>query len=282
MNRLHRLLVIMAVALALAAGSISPAQAAAPSNDGPGGATAATGIGFTDSVNVSQATSGSSDPTDCANNASVWYRYRATTTQTINVNTMGSNYDTVLGVYTGRLGALTRVACRNWSRFNRQAALDLRVEEGKTYHFMVGVCCGTGRDGRDFSQQPLLLQFSMTAPLAIDRVAIPGDGRVSPTNAGSATLPLSIRCNHAAGGNWSGVLRQRVSEIFVARGFAFRRTACGTTPTETSLTFQPEGDVAFVEGPAIVSLRLSACSRDTGTCTVRRLTREVVLANPQP
>jgi hypothetical protein len=147
MNRMHRLSIITAVALALTAGIISPAQAAAPSNDGPGKARTATGIGYSDSVNVSQATSGRGEPSTCSNNASVWYKFTSSSTETINVNTSGSNYDTVIGVYTGRPGSFTQVKCRNRGE-TRQAALDLEVQAGRTYYFMVGACCGNGRDGR--------------------------------------------------------------------------------------------------------------------------------------
>lgn len=279
MNRMHRLLVIMTVALALAAGLVGPAHAAPPSNDGAGQAKAVTGVGYSDSVNVSQATAGSNDPARCSNNASVWYRYRATATETINVNTGGSNYDTVLGVYTGRPGAFTSLRCVD-DDFALQAAADVRVEAGRTYHFMVAACCGRGRDGTTYGQR-LLLRFHVTRPLVVEQLTVADTGTVSPTVEGDARVTMSTLCDRVADrGRVSATLQQRVGEIFVARGSVFRGVGCGTSATETTLRFFPEGDVTFGEGSATVTVRLTACSRETGTCTRRRITEEVVLAFP--
>jgi hypothetical protein len=276
---MHRLLVIMTVALALAAGLVSPARAAAPSHDGPGQAKAVAGIGFADSVNVSQATAGPNDPAGCSNNASVWYRYRATATETINVNTSGSNYDTVLGIYTGRPGAFTRVKCVD-DAFTLQAATDLRVESGRTYHFMVAACCGRGRDGQDFGRR-LVLRFHVGRPLVVEQLTVADTGTVSPTADGDARLTTSSLCDRVADrGRLSATLQQRVGEIFVARGSASRSAQCGTSVSENTVRISPEGDVTFAAGPATVTVRLIACSRETGTCTRRRITGEVVLALP--
>lgn len=269
------------MALAMAAGFPGPAQAAAPLNDGPGQAESA-GIGFSDVVNVSQATAGRGDPSGCSNNASVWYKFTPSRTREVNVNTVGSNYDTVLGVYTGKPGSLTEVTCRN-DRFRRQVALDLEVTAGTTYRFMIGACCGNGRDGQSFAQQPLRLEFHVTTPLRLQRAAVADTGIVSRTVGGDARVTLSSQCNHLARGGWlEATLQQRVGEIFVARGSTFSRTSCGTAPTDMTLTFSPEGDVAFGEGPATVSLHLAMCSQETGTCTRRRINQEVVLAFPLP
>lgn len=278
MMRMHRLCFITAVALLLGVGITSPARAAVPSNDGLGSATSATGIGFSDSVNVSRATVGPGDPTNCSNSASVWYTYTPSTTETINVNTIGSTYETRLGVYTGTRGALTKVACRAFD-YQRWAALDLQVEAGTKYWFMVGVCCRNGRDGQDFGRL-LQLQFHMAAPPSIDGLAAADSGVVDRTD-GEAHVTASFRCDFVAGrARVEAVLRQRIGETFVARGSVFQRTACGTSPSDHPFTFTPRGDIAFGAGPATVSVRLTACSRETGTCAQRRIAEEVVLAYP--
>jgi hypothetical protein len=279
MNQLHRLCVITAVVLTLTAGVTGPAQAAAPSNDGPKHAKVATGVGYTDSVNVSQATSGRRDPTDCSNNASVWYKFTPITTETINVNTGGSNYDTVIGVYTGKPGAFTKVACRN-DRFALHAGLDVEVRAGRTYFFMVGACCGNGRDGQDYQRQPLRLQFHVMAPLRVEQLAVAGTGIVDRAD-GDAHLTVSRQCNVVADeGFLEATLQQRVGDTFIARGFRFRRATCGPSSSDMTLRFQPELDIAFVEGAATVSVRLIACSEATRTCSRRSITRDVVLAFP--
>ncbi|MGH3308072.1 MAG: hypothetical protein ACRDOX_10330, partial [Nocardioides sp.] len=263
------------MALAVTAGVAGPAQAAAPSNDWPGRAKVATGVGYTDTVNVSQATSGRRDPTNCANNASVWYQYTPGTTERINVNTSGSNYDTVLGVYTGTPGAFTRVRCVD-DNFTVQAGLNLEVEAGTTYYFMVGVCCGNGRDGQDYGR-PLRLEFQMMTPLRIDQLAAADTGVVDRAD-GEAHVTVSHQCSHVARGFLDAQLLQRVGATFVAKGFSFPGDPCGTSTSDLTLTFGPEGDIAFDEGSATVTVRLDACSRETGTCTRRRITEEVVLA----
>ena len=278
MNRIHQVSVVTVVALALAAGVISPAQAAAPANDRLGSARTATGIGYTDSVNVSQATAGRSDPRNCSNNASVWYRFRASTTETINVNTSGSNYDTVLGVYTGRPDALTAVRCVD-DDFTLQAGLDLQVEAGTTYFFMVAACCGRGRDGQDYGRR-LRLQFHMVAPPSVDQLAAADTGTVDRADR-EAHVVVSQGCGQVADRAFvEARLWQLVGETFVARGFEFRRVSCGTPSSEVTLDFRPDGDIAFGEGPATVTLRLIACWEATGTCTRRRVVEDVVLAFP--
>jgi hypothetical protein len=278
MNRTHQVPVITAVALALAAGVISPAQAAAPANDRLGSARAATGIGYTDTVNVSQATSGRSDPRNCSSNASVWYRYRASTTESINVNTSGSNYDTVIGVYTGRPDALTAVRCVD-DDFRVQAGLDLQVEAGTTYFFMVAACCGRGVDGQDYGRR-LTLQFHMVAPLRVDQLAAADTGTVDRADR-EAHVVVSHGCEQVADRAFvEARLWQLVGETFVARGFASRRVSCGTPSSDVTLDFRPDGDIAFGEGSATVTLRMMACWEATGTCTRRRVAEDVVLAFP--
>ena len=278
MNQVHRLCLIMAVALALAAGVSSPAQAAAPVNDRLGSARTATGIGYTDSVNVSQATSGPSDPRNCSSNASVWYRYRASTTETINVNTSGSNYDTVIGVYTGRRDALTAARCVD-DDFRAQAGLDLQVEAGTTYFFMVAACCGRGGDGQAFGR-PLRLQFHMMAPLRIDQLAAADTGIVDRADR-EAHVVVSRGCDQVADrAVLEARLWQLVGETFVAKGFVSRRVSCGSPSSDVTLDFRPRGDIAFGEGSATVTLRVIACRVATGTCTRRRVDEDVVLAFP--
>jgi hypothetical protein len=278
MNRMHQVSVITAVALALAAGVISPAQAAAPANDRVASARAATGVGYTDSVNVSQATSGRSDPRNCSNNASVWYRYRAGRTETINVNTSGSNYDTVIGVYTGGPDALTAAGCVD-DNFRAQAALDLQVEAGTTYFFMVAACCGRGGDGQDFGRR-LQLQFHMMAPLRVDQLAAADTGTVDRANR-EAHVVVSRGCGQVADRAFvEARLWQLVGDTFIARGSTFRRVSCGPPAADVTLNFPPNGGIAFGEGSATVTLRMVACWEATGTCTRRRVAEDVVLAFP--
>ena len=47
------------------------------------------------------------------NGHTVWYSYQSASDRMISLDTFGSNYDTVLSVYTGSCGSLTEVACND-------------------------------------------------------------------------------------------------------------------------------------------------------------------------
>ena len=130
--------------------------------------------------------------------------------------------------------------------------------------FSYGVVCAPGQR----YHPAIIAQAAAASTGTVDRV----DGK--------AHVTVSRRCNATGVGRWEASLRQRVGETFVARSSIFRRAACGTSSSDLTLTFPPRGDIAFVEGPATVSLRLLACSRETGTCTRRSVTDEVALAFP--
>jgi hypothetical protein len=181
-------------------------------------------------------------------------------------------------VYIGAPGGLTRVRCID-DNFTSRAGLDLRAEAGTTYYFMVGVCCRNGRDGQDF-ESPLLLQFHMREPLRIEQVTIADTGSVDRAD-GDAHLTASGECNYDADwSRWDAQLRQRVGDIFVARGRTWTRATCQAPPSARSVTLSPRGEIAFAEGPATTSMVLIACAEETGTCTRARITSDVFLAYP--
>jgi hypothetical protein len=71
-------------------------------------------IPFTDSTDTRQATPSASDPVSCTGSQgshTVWYSITPTVDTVYGVDTLNSSYDTVLSVYTGACGALTRLAC---------------------------------------------------------------------------------------------------------------------------------------------------------------------------
>lgn len=126
----------------------------------------------------------------------------------------------------------------------------------------------------------LTVSAQAAAPMQLEQAAVAGTGIVDRAD-GDAHLTLARRCNQVASrGQVFGSLQQRVGDTFVARGFVFRRAACDRSSSDMRLTFVPETDIAFVEGPATVWLRLRVCSKRTDTCDRRRISREVVLAFP--
>jgi hypothetical protein len=167
------------IALALLAPG---AFAAAPANDefsaaealAPGLPVSATG------TNV-EATKEGGEPDHALTSAghSVWYSWQAPSTAVVTVDTCGSNFDTVVGVYTGAtVGGLTEVASDAFGggpncTSSRQAEVAFKATEGTTYWIAV--------DGyeeefeeEEFETDPegaVKLAISLTVPPANDDFA---------------------------------------------------------------------------------------------------------------
>ena len=92
-----------------------------PANDNFANAASITGNSFTDTKDSSGATTETSDPTPaCAaggttngRSNSIWYQFTPASSGSASLNTIGSNFDTVLSIWTGTPGNLTPVACNN-------------------------------------------------------------------------------------------------------------------------------------------------------------------------
>jgi len=119
-----------------------------PPNDEFNNAVTINELPYSDNLDTSNATSSFDDPTDCHNNGSVWYEYTPASDTTIVANTIGSNYDTTLGVFTGSPGALSLVpgGC-NDDFYGVQSRVAFTATGGTTYYFMLGFCCGNGNNG---------------------------------------------------------------------------------------------------------------------------------------
>jgi Tol biopolymer transport system component len=94
---------------------------------------------FGDSLNTMSASRAADDPPlGCAATSptqgsnSVWYRYTPTEGGDLAISTTGSDYDTVLGVWTGEPGALEPLACSD-DHLGQAAALTLPAQAGTTY-----------------------------------------------------------------------------------------------------------------------------------------------------
>jgi PKD repeat protein len=151
-------------------------------NDHFADATVINTVPFSVNEDASQATFDPSDPSSsgCSNNGSVWFAYTPTSEGTIDADTFGSSYDTVLSAWTGSEGALTLVAC-NDDFGTVQSRIDFKATPGTTYYFMVARCCGTGGDGGG------LLTFSLDQ---IDPAALAANDAFADA-APIASLPFS-------------------------------------------------------------------------------------------
>ena len=105
--RTMKLVVVTVVGLLLALVNVSPALAQ-PANDDFDNATVVGALPFTDTIGTADATTAEDDPFCNGNEHSVWYAFTPTANTTIRADTVGSNYDTTLSVYTGSRGALSQ------------------------------------------------------------------------------------------------------------------------------------------------------------------------------
>jgi hypothetical protein len=104
----------------------SSAQAGvAPANDLITDATVIGALPFTDSVDTT--TANGDGPSRCfGNSGSVFYKLRPDTDMRLQVDTLGSDYDTVLTILRGRIGNLNLIECVDDS-FNLQSVIRFRA-----------------------------------------------------------------------------------------------------------------------------------------------------------
>ena len=124
-----------------------------PSNDDYGSATNVGGATFVNNLNTANATTQGIDPvTPCGSSStnrqsrSVWYRHTPGTTRNYNLNTNGSNYDTVLAVWTGASQPTTNHGCDDDGGTGLDSYLDITLFAGTTYYIEVA-SYGNGSGG---------------------------------------------------------------------------------------------------------------------------------------
>ena len=110
-----------------------------PANDDFDQATQIASLPFSDSLSTFTATDAVDDPHDCISSVgkTIWYSLTASANMTIEVNTFGSDFDTVLAAYVGTRGQLNQIGC-NDDASGVQSQLFLDVSAGQTVFFMVG------------------------------------------------------------------------------------------------------------------------------------------------
>jgi hypothetical protein len=144
-RRLLNLTWLFAIILSLC----DPRVAFALTNDGCSGALAVASVPYSNTENTSAAAAASDDPAPpCGNGAkhrSVWYALTPSSNLQITADTFGSNYDTILSVYTGFCGSLAAVpgAC-NDNAVGLQSQVSFQASAGTTYYFMISATTTTG------------------------------------------------------------------------------------------------------------------------------------------
>jgi Zn-dependent metalloprotease len=110
----------------------------APANDDFNFPTIISSVPYTTSQNIAGATTAIDDPSfSCVSGQksnSVWYRYTPAANVTLNLDTFGSNFDTVLAVWTGSRGSLTSVACNDDAAGGVQSQVSFGAAAGVNYY----------------------------------------------------------------------------------------------------------------------------------------------------
>jgi hypothetical protein len=235
---------ITVVIAVVGAATAAPASALAPSNDTEGTAVVVDAVPFTHSVDTTEAVPGG--PGFCSNSASAFYRFTPSEDVRIQVDLLGSDYDTTLGVYMRDAeGHVEPIAC-NDDRLGYAAGVRLRAEAATTYYFMVGRCCGQGRSGGSLT---FTVSEVVTEPLEMT-VDI-GDSGTVDVGTGIATLSVTVTCNKRSFIYSEGTLRQLRDELFVARGYLWVSGFCAPeAPLELSVEVDTDTSVVFGAGPA--------------------------------
>jgi hypothetical protein len=122
-----------------------------PVNDDFANATPITGAPGTISGTIREATAQSGEPSHAGNGPgqSVWYRWTAPATQTYTFDTIGSEFDTVLAVYTGTsVSGLTVIASNDDGNGNVTSVLSFAAIQGTTYSIAIDAYNGTLPSGQ--------------------------------------------------------------------------------------------------------------------------------------
>jgi hypothetical protein len=247
MSRLGRCSVAAYVMLLVSGVFVGTAAAAPPSNDTEAGAIAIGPLPFTHSMDTSEATT--DGPRVCSTVASVFYKFTPDTTSRVQVDLIGSEYVTALGVYTrAEAGDAQRVACNRY-RFAPAAGVRFNAHAGVTYFLMVGQCCGHRGSGGG----PLVLTAAKVTNVALGYAFQVSGGTVDPAT-GIATLTGTMTCNEHAAGYREMTLRQLRQGIFVARRYFYLAVECTPdNPAEWSVEVDTDTGIAFGSGPATVT-----------------------------
>lgn len=116
-----------------------------PANDNCANAIQISVPSFSNTVNTTGATTEAGEPNGCGLiGATVWYKMGPfANAQTVELNTFGSDYDTVLAITTGACGSQVSVACDDDSPDSVQSNLTFQAAAGTVYYIQLGGFIGS-------------------------------------------------------------------------------------------------------------------------------------------
>jgi hypothetical protein len=135
-----RAALVMAMAF-VAWPSAAAAGAVPPPNDDFDSRTTIPSVPYTNSTDTTEATTqpGEDQPSCAPNGKTVWFQFTPGSAMTLQADTIGSDFDTVVAVWTGpALGSLTEVACDDDAGPGVQSLTVFQANAGTNYLFQVG------------------------------------------------------------------------------------------------------------------------------------------------
>ena len=234
------------LSLALSQGAPSNNNFSAAASLTAGVRTTATNVLATAEVGEPAHYSGGTSPNVAAK--SLWWRWTAAATGFVSLTTAGSNFDTVLAVYTGSsLSALSRVAENDEAATNDSSSgVFFRAVAGRTYHIAV--------DGYLGASGSLVLNLT---PSSTPSVVYATNFEAFTTGAGQLVGQEQWAALYApATGGAQGVLAQGIPGQGRGGYLGFGAPSLGTDTTSTSVyVYRPLNFDPVVEAVPIVQVR---------------------------
>jgi hypothetical protein len=241
---MRRIIAVMLLVFTGSAANASVAHADVPSNDDIAGATQITSLPFTDSLDTAEATVGATDSR--CNIASVWYAFTPTETGRVEVETLGSDFQTSIELLTGDPADPTSIEC-NWGIRSNLVA---EVTAGQTYFVMVGNCCGDETVGPGFvGPGGDLVVTVRTAPPLITTITITAGRPATLTPIGTVFVTGTVTCDQPAGLAITVEVTQRRGGN-AARAIGYSFAMCDSTPSPWRATVDSYIEGRFRPGPA--------------------------------
>jgi hypothetical protein len=150
---------VLVVAVVAVQGRAAQACCPAPPNDDVNNAKVVTSVPYKDTESTVYASPAGNEPTTSCSSAgyghSVWYQFTPAFSQSVNIDTFGSGYDTVLAVYSGNIATLAQVVCNDdASGQTRQSAVKAALVQGRVYHILVASFGSTTGGNLQFNITP--------------------------------------------------------------------------------------------------------------------------------
>lgn len=189
-------------------------------------------------IDVFGATGQANDPDCYGGENSVWFSFTPKHDDNYVASTMGSSYNTAMGIYTGSVGGLKKVFCSEDTGRSDDVRSRFLGKKGTRYLIMVAAQGTWGT--LDFSLQRVLQT----------KITLDGAGLVHSVT-GAARVTGTFWCNEASRVRITGSLRQRHGAELTTWNFSVTRD-CSRKTKSWSVVLAPEYD-AFTPGEAALS-----------------------------